>query len=138
MLTRDRAAEIFDRIKKILVCGRDRSAFFRRANLLSPVLPTIRFIRMLRKKTTSSQFARSLAGERLGLLPTSLMTKDCGRVVASSEALARVQHPDPDLLPMPDLSKLQATRIRMFEPYKFHPATFPRLPRSLLNFAPTA
>jgi len=57
---------------------------------------------MLRTKTILSRFALFSADAPLELLRTSSTTIVLWRVVASSEALAKVQHPDPDLLPCRD------------------------------------
>jgi predicted Zn-dependent protease len=104
MLTQEQAADIFDRIRKfssgdeveILISG-GRFALTRFANNtihqnIEEVNHTIS-VRTVFGGCTARAFTNKLDDDSLR------------RVVESSEALAKVQHPDPDLLPMPDPSE---------------------------------
>jgi PmbA protein len=101
MLTQDRAANIFDRIKKIssadeievLISG-GRFALTRFAN---------NTIHQNVEDVNHTVSVRTVFGGRTARAFTNKFDDDSlRRVVESSEALAKVQHPDPDLLPMPD------------------------------------
>ncbi|MFZ1156834.1 MAG: TldD/PmbA family protein [Candidatus Sulfotelmatobacter sp.] len=102
MLTRDRAADIFDRIRKfssadeveVLFSG-GKFALTRFAN------------NTIHQNVAEENYAvsvRTAFGERTARASTNRFDEESlRRVVAASEELARVQHPDPDLLPMPDV-----------------------------------
>jgi predicted Zn-dependent protease len=101
MLTRDRAADIFDRIRKfssadeveVLFSG-GKFALTRFAN------------NTIHQNVAEENYAvsvRTAFGGRTARASTNRFDDDSlRRVVAASEELAKVQHPDPDLLPMPD------------------------------------
>src|SRR5258708_22540196 len=101
MLTRNQAADIFDRSKRwssadeteVLFSG-GRFALTRFAN---------NTIHQNVEEENHVVSARTVFGGRTARATTNNFD-DAGlrRVVESSEALAKVQHPDPDLLPMPD------------------------------------
>jgi|SRR5580658_271564 PmbA protein len=101
MLTRERAGDIFDRIKKfssadeveVLFSG-GRFALTRFAN--STIHQNV-------EDENHVVSVRTVFGGRTARATTNKFDDDgLRRVVASAEALAKVQHPDPDLLPMPD------------------------------------
>jgi PmbA protein len=101
MLTREQAGEIFDRIKKfssadeteVLFSGSD-FALTRFAN---------NTIHQNVADENHSVSVRTVFGGRTARASTNKFDDDSlRRVVESSEALAKVQHPDPDLLSMPD------------------------------------
>jgi len=101
MLTDDRAADIFDRIKKfssadeveVLFSG-GKFALTRFAN------------NTIHQNVAEENYAvsvRTAFGGRTARASTNKFDDESlRRVVAASEELAKVQHPDPDLLPMPD------------------------------------
>jgi len=101
MLTNDRAADIFDRIKKfssaddveVLFSG-GKFALTRFAN------------NTIHQNVAEENYAvsvRTAFGGRTARASTNKFDDESlRRVVAASEELAKVQHPDPDLLPMPD------------------------------------
>jgi predicted Zn-dependent protease len=101
MLTRDRAADIFDRIKKfssadeveVLFSG-GKFALTRFAN------------NTIHQNVAEENYGvsvRTAFGGRTARASTNkLDDESLKRVVAASEELAKVQHPDSDLLPMPD------------------------------------
>jgi PmbA protein len=101
MLTQNQAVEIFNRIKKhstaeeveVLFSG-GKSALTRFAN------------NIIHQNVAEENYVvsvRTAFGRRTARSTTNkLDDESLRRVVQSSEKLARVQHPDPDLLPMPD------------------------------------
>src|ERR1700733_4296174 len=101
MLTKDQAGDIFDRIRKfstadeteVLISG-GRFALTRFAN---------NTIHQNVEEDNHVVSVRTVFGGRTARAFTNGFDDDSlRRVVASSESLAKVQHPDPDLLPMPD------------------------------------
>jgi predicted Zn-dependent protease len=101
MLSRDQAADIFDRIRKfssadeteVLFSG-GRFALTRFAN---------NTIHQNVAEENHNVSVRTVFGGRTARASTNKFDDDgLRRVVESSESLAQVQHPDPDLLPMPD------------------------------------
>src|SRR5437660_1796660 len=101
MLTRDKAGDVFDRIKKhssadeieVLVYG-GKSALTRFANNI---------IHQNVADDNYSVSVRTAFGGRTARATTNKLDDDSlKRVVQASESLAKVQHPDPDLLPMPN------------------------------------
>ena len=100
MLTRERAADIFDKLRKyttademeLLISG-GRSALTRFAN---------NTIHQNMSEEENHISVRVASGGRTARATTNKHDEDSlRRVVQSAEALARVQQPDPDLLPMP-------------------------------------
>lgn len=110
MLTKDQAADIFERVKKhstadeveALVYG-GKSALTRFAN------------NVIHQNVAEENYSVSVrtvfAGRTARATTNKLDDESLKRVVQASESLARVQHPDPDLLPMPDAGEgARATR----------------------------
>jgi PmbA protein len=101
MLTKEQAGDIFDRIKKIssadeieVLFSGGRFALTRFAN---------NTIHQNVAEENSIVSARTVFGGRTARATTNKFDDDSLReVVRSSESLAKVQHPDPDLLPLPD------------------------------------
>src|SRR6476620_10686788 len=104
MLTQNQAAEIFNRIKRHstadeveLLCYVGKSALTRFAN------------NIIHQNVAEENYlvsVRIVFGGRTARATTNkLDDESLKRVVQASESLAKVQHPDPDLLPMPDASE---------------------------------
>src|SRR5882672_1676085 len=101
MLNKDQAADIFKRIKRLstadeveVLFSGGRFALTRFAN---------NTIHQNVEDETHIVSVRTVFGGRTARATTNKFDDDgLQRVVESSEALAKVQHPDPDLLPMPD------------------------------------
>src|ERR1700757_4264302 len=101
MLTKEQAGDIFNRIRKLssadeveVLFSGGRFALTRFAN---------NSIHQNVEEESHVVSVRTVFGGRTARATTNNFD-DAGlrRVVESSEALAKVQHPDPDLLPMPD------------------------------------
>lgn len=110
MLTQNQAAEIFNRIKRHstadeveLLCYGGKSALTRFAN------------NIIHQNVAEENYlvsVRTVFGGRTARATTNkLDDESLKRVMQASESLAKVQYPDPDLLPMPDASEsARATR----------------------------
>src|SRR5579863_1023525 len=110
MLDKDKAADIFERIKKhstadeveVLISG-GKSALTRFAN------------NIIHQNVAEENYVvsvRTVFGGRTARSTTNkLDDESLKRVVQSSERLAQVQHPDPDLLPVPDSGGVGAREI---------------------------
>ncbi|MGA8499996.1 MAG: TldD/PmbA family protein [Candidatus Sulfotelmatobacter sp.] len=101
MLTREQAAEIFDRIKKFSSAD-ETEVLFSGSNFA-----LTRFANNAIHQNVADEnhlvSVRTVFGGRTARASTNKFDDNSlRRVVESSEALAKVQHADPDLLPMPD------------------------------------
>ena len=101
MLTQDQAGNIFDRIKKLSSADEVEVLFSDGRFALT------RFANNTIHQNVEDQnhvvSVRTVFGGRTARATTNKFDDESlRRVVASSESLASVQHPDPDLLPMPD------------------------------------
>ncbi len=100
MLTHEQSADIFDRIRKLstadeveVLCSGGRFALTRFAN---------NTIHQNVAEENHVVSVRTVFGGRTARATTNKFDDESlRRVVQSSESLAKVQHPDPDLLPMP-------------------------------------
>jgi predicted Zn-dependent protease len=101
MLTNDRAADIFDRIRKVSTADETEVLFSGGRFALT------RFANNTIHQNVEDEnhvvSVRTVFGGRTARATTNKFDDESlRRVVESSEALARVQHPDRDLLPLPD------------------------------------
>jgi PmbA protein len=101
MLTNDRAADIFDRIRKLSTADETEVLFSGGRFALT------RFANNTIHQNVEDEnhvvSVRAVFGGRTARATTNKFDdQSLRRVVESSEALARVQHPDRDLLPLPD------------------------------------
>ena len=110
MLTQDQAAEIFNRIKTSLHRRRSGSPLLWRQE--RPTRFANNIIHQNVAEENYSVSVRTVFGGRTARATTNkLDDESLKRVVQASESLAKVQHPDPDLLPMPDAGEgARATR----------------------------
>jgi predicted Zn-dependent protease len=120
MLTKDQAAEIFNRINRYstadeveVLCYGGKTALTRFAN------------NVIHQNMTQENYSvsvRTVFGGRTARATTNkLDDESLKRVALASESLAKVQHPDPDLLPMPDSS--QAARSTPPTPSRYFAGT---------------
>ena len=110
MLDRDQANDIFDKLRRLsqadeieLLISGGRSALTRFAN------------NTIHQNVAEEEYhisVRTAFGNRTARASTNKHDDDSlRRVVQSSEALAQVQHPDPDLLPMPTQEEVAAAAV---------------------------
>jgi PmbA protein len=101
MLTREQAGEIFDRIKKFSSAD-ETEVLFSSSNFALTRFANNTIHQNVADENHSVS-VRTVFGVRTARASTNKFDDDSlRRVVESSEALAKVQHPDSDLLPMPD------------------------------------
>jgi PmbA protein len=116
MLTKDHAGEIFDRIRKHSTAEEVEALFYGGKSALT------RFANNTIHQNVAEEnygvSVRTAFGGRTARATTNKFDDESlKRVVQASEALAKVQQPDPDLLPMPDAGTrtMQALPSRHFE-----------------------
>ena len=101
MLTQDQAAEIFDRVRKLSTADEVEVLFSGGTFALTRFANNIIHQNVAEQNHVVS--VRTVFGGRTARASTNKFDDESLRqVVESSERLAKVQHPDPDLLPMPD------------------------------------
>jgi len=101
MLTQAKAAEIFDRIKKHSTADQVEVLFSGGTNSLTRFANNVIHQNVAEENAVVS--VRTAFGGRTARATTNkLDDESLKRAVQSSERLAKVQHPDPDLLPIPD------------------------------------
>jgi PmbA protein len=104
MLTQDRAADIFDRIKKLSSADEVEVLFYGGRFALTRFANNTIHQNVAEENHTIS--VRTVFSGRTARASTNKFDDDSlRRVVESSEALAKVQHPDADLLPVPNSSE---------------------------------
>ncbi|HVI09576.1 MAG TPA: TldD/PmbA family protein [Candidatus Binatia bacterium] len=104
MLTQDHAAAVFDRIRKFSTADEVEVIFSGGRFSLTRFANNV--IHQNVEDSNHVVSVRATFGGRTARATTNKLDDDSlRRVVQSSEDLAKVQHPDPDLLPMPDSSE---------------------------------
>ena len=99
MLTEDKAGEIFGRVRKFASADEVESLFYSTSNALTRFANNVIHQNMAEENAVVS--VRTAFGRRTARATTNkLDDESLRRVVEASEKLARVQHPDEDLLPM--------------------------------------
>lgn len=107
MLTRDQAADVFDRIRRFSPADEVEVLFSGGTFALTRFANNVIHQNVLEENVSVS--VRTVFGGRSARATTNRLDDDSlRRVVDSCESLARVQHPDPDLLPMPDAREATA------------------------------
>src|SRR3984893_10725368 len=100
MLSRGQAAEVFKRIKSNSTADEVEVLFYGGKTALTRIANNI--IHQNVAEENYSVSVRTVFGGRTARATTNKLDEDSlKRVVQASESLAKVQHPDPDLLPMP-------------------------------------
>src|ERR1700691_5998218 len=111
MLTREQAADIFDRIKKFSSADEVEVLFSGGKFALTRFANNI--IHQNVEDENHIVSVRTVFGGRTARASANKFDDESlRRVVESSEALAKVQHPDPDLLPMPDSDEAADEGVR--------------------------
>ncbi len=106
MLTQDQAASIFDRIRKL--CSADEVEVHFSGGRFALTRFANNTIHQNVEEENHTVSVRTVFGGRTARASTNKFDEDgLRRVVESSESLAKVQHPDPDLLPVPDLREAE-------------------------------
>ena len=101
MLTQDKAADIFERIKKRSTADEVEVLFSGGTSSLTRFANNVIHQNVAEENAVVS--VRTVFGGRTARATTNkLDDESLKRAVQSSERLAKVQHPDPDLLPIPD------------------------------------
>src|SRR5579863_9449779 len=99
MLTKAKAADIFARIKKYSTADEVEVLFYGGKSALTRFANNTIHQNVAEENVVAS--VRTVFGGRTARATTNKLDDDSlKRVVQSSEDLAKVQHPDPDLLPM--------------------------------------
>src|SRR5580692_1961466 len=108
MLTNNQAADIFERIKKHSTADEVEVLFYGGKSALTRFANNVIHQNVAEENYVVS--VRTVFGGRTARSTTNKLDDEgLKRVVQSSERLAKVQHPDPDLLPVPDSSDASAT-----------------------------
>src|SRR6516164_4829696 len=101
MLTQEQAGDIFDRIRKLSSADEVEVLFSGGKFALTRFANNAIHQNVAEENHVVS--VRTAFGQRTARATTNKFDDESLRlVVKNSEALARVQHPDPDLLPVPD------------------------------------
>src|SRR4029077_18899988 len=101
MLSKEEAADIFERIKKHSSADEVEVLFYSGQSALTRFANNV--IHQNVAEANDGVSVRTSFGGRTARASTNKLDDDSlKRVVRASEDLAKVQHPDPDLLPMPD------------------------------------
>ena len=108
MLTKDKAADIFNRIRKHSTADEVEAMIYGGKFALTRFANNT--IHQNVAEENYSVSVRTAFGGRTARATTNKFDNESlKRVVQASESLAKVQHPDPDLLPMPDAGESPAT-----------------------------
>jgi len=111
VLTRDQAGSIFDRIKKLSSADEVEVLFSGGCFALTRFANNAIHQNVAEENSILS--VRTVFGQRTARASTNKFDDDSLRqVVQASENLAKVQHPDPDLLPMPDAQEAAGGTLR--------------------------
>src|SRR6266853_4035515 len=115
MLTKDHAADIFNRITKLSTADEIEVLFSGGRFALTRFANNTIHQNVAEENHTVS--VRTVFGGRTARASTNKFDDESlRRVVEASEKLARVQHPDPDLLPMPDSREAAGSAGRVRAP----------------------
>ena len=116
MLTQSQAADVFQKIRKLSTADEVEVLFFGSQSALTRFANNVIHQNVAERNVVIS--VRSAFGQRTARATTNRIDEESlKRVVEASERLARVQHPDPDLLPMPSDARLKQAPLpsRYFE-----------------------
>ena len=101
MLTREQAGEIFDRIRK-LSSADETEVLFSGGRFALTRFANNTIHQNVEEENSVVSIRTNFAGRTARATTNQFDDESLQRAVAASENLARVQAPDPDLLPMPD------------------------------------
>src|ERR1700676_79919 len=103
MLTNEQAADIFQRIRKLSAAD-EVEVLFSGGNFALTRFANNTIHQNVAEENHVVSVRTVFSGRTARAFTNKFDDDSLRRVVESSEALAKVQHPDPDLLPMPDPS----------------------------------
>jgi PmbA protein len=101
MLTKEQAADIFERIKKQSTADEVEALFYGGRSALTRFANNV-IHQNVAEENYGVSVRTSFGGRTARASTNKLDEESLKRVVRASEDLAKVQHPDPDLLPIPD------------------------------------
>jgi PmbA protein len=114
MLTKDQAVDIFERMRKYSTADEVEVLFYGGKSALTRFANNIIHQNVAEENVVAS--VRTVFGGRTARATTNkLDDESLKKVVLASESLAKVQHPDTDLLPMPGESPITTRASRFFE-----------------------
>ncbi len=108
MLTKERAADIFDRIRRFTSADEVEAIFTGSRFALTRFANNI-IHQNVEEENSIVSIRTNFGGRTARATANQFDDESLRRAVAASENLARVQVPDPDLLPMPDASEAHGT-----------------------------
>src|SRR5438309_2886674 len=118
MLDKSKAADIFDKIKNYSTADEVEALFYGGRSALTRFANNT--IHQNVAEENYSVSVRTVFGGRTARATTNkLDDESLKRVVQASESLAKIQHPDPDLLPMPDAG--EGARATPATPERYFP-----------------
>ena len=104
MLNQDQAADIFQRIRKYSVADEVEALFYGGKSALTRFANNV-IHQNVAEENYSISVRTVFAGRTARATTNKLDDESLKRVVQASESLAKVQHPDPELLPMADAAE---------------------------------
>jgi len=104
MLTKEQAGDIFDRIKKIS-CADEVEVLFSGGRFALTRFANNTIHQNVAEENHSVSVRPAFGGQTARASTNKFDDESLRQVVRAAENLAKVQHPDPDLLPMPDSSE---------------------------------
>jgi PmbA protein len=114
MLTQSQAADLFDRIRKYSTAEDVEVIFYATSNALTRFANNVIHQNLAEENVAAS--VRTVFDGRTARATTNKLDDDSlKRVVQASESLAKMQHPDPDLLPMQAKTSPRSIPNRYFE-----------------------
>jgi len=108
MLLKDQAADIFDRIRKFST-GDEVEALFSGGKFALTRFANNTIHQNVAEENYVVSVRSVFCGRTARASTNKFDDESLRRVVAAAESLAKVQHPDPDLLPMPDAREAAGT-----------------------------
>jgi PmbA protein len=113
MLTKDQALDVFEKIRRYSTADEVEVIFYGTRNALTRFANNVIHQNLAEENIAAS--VRTVFGGRTARATTNKLDNDSlRRVVQASESLAKVQQPDPDLLPMTAVSIARAVPPRYF------------------------
>jgi PmbA protein len=100
MLTQEQAAAIFDRIRKLSTAGEVEASFSGGSSSLTRFANNVIHQNMT-EENSSVSIRVAIDGRTARATTNRLDDESLKRAITAAESLAKVQEPDPDLLPMP-------------------------------------